>query len=625
MGREKDREARQRFVVIFVAVLGVLITFFATRQAWINVEQEADSAFAAKADLFIDRLHREITGSLNAAQDLYDFYNMSGSVPEERFRLLVSTNSTLKKHRYFVAIAYQLEMANEAGFLSAMEGFYGNSFELKGPVLAEDVTRFPLIYPWSPDKEIQAQLLGMNIGGHEQIAAFLRAAAKEDKPSAIILPDFPEIDQGAEVSVLLVNPYVTKNGALSYIIQLVDLPGMVRELAVDADKEGELIIQVNSSWFDAEDQEGVSIAAGSSAILDNGRRAEEGRSVATEISLGAGVWTVQAYAVEGSFKPSYLGVMVTFFLSALISALLVYAIWAQSERSKRIVEIVNRRTRALKAAHEELEEHYKLLQNLNKDVEEARKAAEMANRAKSEFLATMSHELRTPLNAILGFSQLLGEQAIGPIGDERYIEYARDIHQSGSHLLSLINDILDLAKLEAGKVQIERQQLSVRELVERVLMIQSQQAEEKGIHFGAEVDESIPENVMGDELRLRQILINLSTNGIKFTHEGSVCIRILAKAFKSGLAGWVLEVEDTGIGIPEEKQATLFDRFTQVDTALSRRHGGVGLGLAICRELVDRMGGIISVQSMPGVGTTVRVHLPLEEPAHDTVDDDSII
>ncbi|MCK0068528.1 sensor histidine kinase [Kordiimonas laminariae] len=625
MGREKDREARQRLLVILVAVLGVIITVFATRQAWLNVEQEADSAFASKADLFIDRLHREITSSLSAAQDLYDFYNMSKSVPEERFRLLVSTNSTLKQHRYFVAIAYQLEMTEKDGFLRGMASFYGNDFQLKGPVLERDTTRFPLIYPWSPDAELQTQLLGMNIGGHEQIAAFLRATGKEDKPSAILLPDFPEIDQGAEISVLLVNPYVTKAGALSYIVQLVDLPGLVREIADDVDKEGELIIQLNSSWFDAEDDNTASIAAGSSAILDNSREAADDRRVSTELTFGAGVWTVQAYAVEGSFRPSYLGVIVTFLLSAVISILLVYAIWIQSERSKRVVEIVNRRTRALKAAHEELEEHYKLLQNLNKDVEEARRAAETANRAKSEFLATMSHELRTPLNAILGFSQLLGEQAIGPIGDERYIEYAKDIHQSGSHLLSLINDILDLAKLESGKVQIERQQLSVRELVERVLTIQGQQAEEKGIAFGAEVDANMPDKVMGDELRLRQILINLSTNGIKFTHEGSVGIRIIEKSFKSGLAGWVLEVEDTGIGIPEEKQATLFDRFTQVDTALSRRHGGVGLGLAICRELVDRMGGIISVQSMPGVGTTVRVHLPLEEPAEDTVDDDSII
>ena len=320
----------------------------------------------------------------------------------------------------------------------------------------------------------------------------------------------------------------------------------------------------------------------------------------------------------------YGAAVLTAGVSLVLTALVIFIVWSQSQRAKRVVDIVNRRTRALKEAHEELEQHYKLLQNLNKDVEEARKSAETANRAKSEFLATMSHELRTPLNAILGFSQLLQEQALGPIGDKRYVDYAKDIHSSGSHLLAIINDILDLAKLEAGKIRIEHKVLSSRLLVERAVTLLQQQAQGKGIKLSAEFAPGMPDRIYGDELRLRQILINLASNSLKFTNQGSVTVRLHPKAFPTGQPGWVLEVEDTGIGIPEEKQATLFDRFTQVDTALSRRHGGVGLGLAICRELVDRMEGKISVRSTPGVGTTMRVHLPLEEVEGDD-DDDGMI
>ncbi len=626
MGRENDKDLKQFFLTGFVVIISLVIIVFATRQAYILAHQEAQTAFAAKADLFVDRVKNRITNSLSAAQDIYDFYAVNSSVSEETFRTLVSTNSKLKHHRYFVALAYQVPKGNEAGFEKNMTGFYGEDFRIYGESPKTSEFLYPIIYPWSPNKMLQDKLLGFNLNGNEQISAFLQAASNNQEPSAILLPDFPEIDQGASIPVLLVNPFVSKGGQNAFIVQLLDLPGMAKEVAAaGADPDNQIILQVNSSWFDGIDEQTTLIAGGSTAILDNKGVSYSDRRVSTEITLGAGVWSVQAFSATGSYEPSYYGVVITFFVAVLLSSLLLFVVWSQSERSKRIVEIVNRRTRALKAAHDELEEHYKLLQNLNKDVEEARRAAEMANRAKSEFLATMSHELRTPLNAILGFSQLLEEQAIGPIGDERYIEYAGDIHESGSHLLSLINDILDLAKLESGKVVIERQALSVRLLVDRLLTIQVQQAEVKNISFTAEVSEDMPDSVLGDELRLRQILINLSTNGIKFTQEGSVVVRILPKKFKSGKGGWILEVQDTGIGIPESKQATLFDRFTQVDTALSRRHGGVGLGLAICRELVDRMNGVISVHSTPGVGTTIRVHLPLEEASNHDLDDDSMI
>ncbi len=344
----------------------------------------------------------------------------------------------------------------------------------------------------------------------------------------------------------------------------------------------------------------------------------------TDVNIGLGGLRVKVFASADAYIINYQNVLRAAVIGFLITSVLGFLAYDQIRRSNRVVEIVKRRTRALKEAHSELETHYKLLQNLNSDVEQARKAAEAANMAKSEFLATMSHELRTPLNAILGFSEILETETLGPIGDKRYADYARDINSSGKHLLSIINDILDLAKLEAGRVTIERKPFEPRDLVERTMGLLGHQAEEKQLEFTFDVADDLPQFIQGDELRLRQVLINLVSNAVKFTTKGSVNIRMHPRPFKNGAPGWVLEVQDTGIGIPEDKQSLLFDRFTQLDTTHSRRHGGVGLGLAICRELVDRMDGMISVRSIQGVGTTIRVQLPLDV-ARPEEDDGSMI
>lgn len=351
---------------------------------------------------------------------------------------------------------------------------------------------------------------------------------------------------------------------------------------------------------------------------------EDGWVQTREIVFADRTLQLNAYASQAAYNVELGAVMISAAFGLLITSLLGYVVYDQMRRSNRVVEIVKRRTRALKEAHSELESHYKLLQNLNGEVDDARRAAEAANLAKSEFLATMSHELRTPLNAILGFSEIIESETLGAIGDERYVEYANDIHASGRHLLSIINDILDLAKLEAGRIEIEFRPLDPRLLVERVLGLLNHQAEEKALKLDFAISDDIPERIRGDELRLRQVMINLASNAIKFTHEGSVTISMHAKPFKNGAAGLVLSVKDTGIGIPEEKQSVLFDRFTQLDTTHSRQHGGVGLGLAICRELVQRMDGIIEVSSKQNVGTTITVQLPLDV-ADDDEDDASLI
>lgn len=236
---------------------------------------------------------------------------------------------------------------------------------------------------------------------------------------------------------------------------------------------------------------------------------------------------------------------------------------------------------------------------------EARDQATAANRAKSEFLANMSHELRTPLNAIIGFSEALETELFGPIGSPRYREYAEDIHNGGIHLLQLINDILDLSKIEAGRFDLYEEQVNISDLLDTSCRLVRQRAEAAGINLSIDIsDPSL--HILADERALRQILINLLTNAIKFSESGG-SVRLRAIQNKSGIT---LSVADTGIGISEDDIPKALEPFSQVDGTLTRRHEGTGLGLPLAKRLTELHGGSLTIESRKGVGTTVSLHFP---------------
>lgn len=610
---------RQFALLGSVLVIGLIITWMATREAIRMAENEAEANFKGQAELYVDRIIGRIQGGLVAAQDLDNYYRAGDQVDAAVFERLVSADTHFNQNAHIVGVVWRVAHEDHVQFSEILKSVYGDDRGF-GQRYAEDTdgVRFPFVFAWTGGGAGKSELLGRDITTHPPIAAFITQAAQLSEPSAVVMPPVPELMGDSKNYILAANPATSKTGVQFLIVQIIDFEAL-RSTTLSGENfdDSQFVLEMETQWSEG----------GLTQITFDGTDADiEGRGIERVFHFGAGQWLFSVFPTAGIIKVDYKAAVMTASVSLLLTGLFVFIFLSQSQRAERIAGIVKRRTRALKEAHEELEDHYRLLQKMNRDVEEARSAAELANRTKSEFLATMSHELRTPLNAILGFSQLLSEQALGEIHDKRYVDYAKDIHSSGSHLLSLINDILDLAKLEAGQVRIEKAPVYVRPLVEKVIAILSQQASEKGIELYAEFADSIPECLIGDELRLRQILINLCSNAIKFTSEGSVVARLHAKHFKNGQPAWILEVQDTGIGIPEDKQSTLFDRFTQVDTALSRRHGGVGLGLAICRELVDRMDGKISVRSIPTIGTTIRVHLPLEESSTlDLVEDDHLI
>ncbi|HWA85068.1 MAG TPA: response regulator [Opitutus sp.] len=239
----------------------------------------------------------------------------------------------------------------------------------------------------------------------------------------------------------------------------------------------------------------------------------------------------------------------------------------------------------------------------------AREAAEDTVRAKSRFLAVMSHEIRTPMNGVLGFANLLAESPL----DETQRDYLRTILASGESLLTLINDILDFSKLEADRTELERRPVALRLMIEDTLELLAAQARGKGIELVYWIERGVPEGIIGDETRLRQILLNLVGNALKFTDAGYVEV-LVANAPEDGHRRRVdFHVRDTGIGIPTDRRERLFKAFSQVDVSTTRHYGGTGLGLAICKRLVTLLGGEIGVESEPGQGSDFHFTLPVVE------------
>jgi two-component system cell cycle sensor histidine kinase PleC len=232
--------------------------------------------------------------------------------------------------------------------------------------------------------------------------------------------------------------------------------------------------------------------------------------------------------------------------------------------------------------------------------------AEAANASKTAFLANMSHELRTPLNAILGFSEIISQECFGPVGSARYRDYATDIHSSGAHLLSLINDLLDIAKIEAGRMEISPNPLEAQRTFEIALKLIGFKAGEKRQKLNIQVDPNAPP-LYADERALKQMLINLVSNAVKFTPEGGK-IDVVASAAKGG--GFQIMVRDNGPGIPAEKLGKVFTPFNQVDNRYDRQAGGTGLGLALVRGLAELHGGRAWLESDEGAGCSAYIVLP---------------
>ena len=309
--------------------------------------------------------------------------------------------------------------------------------------------------------------------------------------------------------------------------------------------------------------------------------------------------TVLVPFAEGRMGPDYDAINVLLgygigILTTLILGLALAAINLNQRLMEHLKHQVALRTEQLARNAEELQL--------------AKEQAEEASLAKTEFLANMSHEIRTPINAVVGIANILNADMLPP---EKHKQYLTTLQVSAESLLSLINELLDISKIEINKIELEQAPFNLRELIAEVIMLISVRANEKGLNVTLEYDERTPEHFIGDSLRVRQVLVNLLSNAVKFTAEGGIIIHVSSAATRQNRLDMRIRVSDTGIGIPTDKLEAIFDKFIQADSSHSRQYGGTGLGLAISRGLAERMNGEITVASQPGKGSVFTFRVPL--------------
>jgi signal transduction histidine kinase len=365
---------------------------------------------------------------------------------------------------------------------------------------------------------------------------------------------------------------------------------------------------------------GPALGAAALAVAMRGR--ELGRTV-----LAAGLFTlgivglhftgmtaltltpIAAAAPVGAMEPMSLALAVA-AIALMIIGFGFVGTFVDAHLAQRAVAEADR----LRAHIAELEATKRDLEATSSNLLKALAAAAASSQSKSQFLAAMSHELRTPLNAIIGYSELMRMELYGPLGDARYADYMGDIHKSGSHLLSLINDILDLARLDASRVELDDEDIDIRELIDETTRAVAPQAREAGLRVESDLPPLVP-RVRADRRRVKQILLNLLSNAVKFTPDGGQVRVFIAWSHD----GFEISVADTGIGMRPEDIPLALDRFGQVDNTLARQYEGTGLGLPLVKQLIELHGGGLRIESALGAGTTVTVAFPGDRvlgPAH---------
>lgn len=596
LSQDKITFRNSMFVLTLVTGLSLtLAAFIAVRQFMANnrqVEFEKDAAWCG------DFVREYFDGYVREVENLQIFFENCNEVTRDEFRNF--TMSLISSHPDVQAVCWvpRIASAQKGAYelKARSEGFEGFRFHTKPVknVLSDEPPPFldPVYYcePYAGNE----MLYGLNVSVDPEWRGVLSAAAEEGRFK--VQAHLAALGFKPEARAL-VCPVYQKDGVAftaagrrqnleGFIVMIVDLSqGLTGKLEDYADN---LDIRLENGRTENE-------AAQPLAICLSARQACERKPMleqASEIQFADQKWQLRLFLVG-----DYLGAVTRSIPYLLMVGGGVFTVLA----ALYLVSLMNQKHRTEMLVAERTSQ-------LEQEKEKARQwaeRAEEANQTKSLFLANMSHEVRTPMNAIIGFAEILAEEPL----DDMQLDYVQTICDSAKTLLSLINDILDVSKIEAGKMEIEWLQCPLADLLRHVERLLQPATDAKGLEFAVHLADDLPETLVIDPTRLRQCLINLVNNAVKFTETGHIFIN--ASMEWNGVEQYIrFDIEDTGIGIPEDRQQAIFDAFTQSDSSTTRKYGGTGLGLTITRKLVRLMGGNLTLHSQVGRGSVFTMTFP---------------
>ncbi len=616
-----DQTPRREQLLIATAVaLGVSVSVGGALTIQSYSRAAAHNEFAAPATQFTTLLSRALDQHLNVVRTLSDLLRDAEAIDRWRFHELAAENLAdnpgVTAIQWIPAVAASDRKAFEAR--ASDDGLFDFRFtERRADDRVTTARKRPSYFPiyFVEPFEGNEELLGLDLLSEPSTAALLVQARDGGMMVTDRLAADPE-QTGAEPAIYVVQP-VYRGESVPFTVtdrreallgflrvrfrlrELISaaLPGVMVPPGLDIYLFEPTAASAERLVYNYPSPEG----RWSSASLSL-EEAIEGLSISAPYLFVDRRWSIVVRPQPSHFLRSIDSASWGFLaVTLLLTALSVQYVISAQIRTRAIEDSVRERTAALQL-------EITVRKQVEQQLRAAKDQAEVASRAKAEFLAMMSHELRTPLNAVIGFADVMLEQVFGPMDNDKYRGYAQDIRASGLHLLSLINDILDLSKIEAKQFELNEEAFEFAEVWLMVRSLLKDKAAAAGLNFDDRIFEDLP-SLYADQRVFRQILINLLSNAIKFTPNGG-SITVCAEISAGG--GFVFSVSDTGIGISEENLETVLQPFRQVDGSLSRKYEGTGLGLPLTQQLVEMHGGQLEIESRLGWGTDVRVILPPE-------------
>ncbi len=617
----------ERLLTALVFVLGIAIAtggFFAIQY---HYRTQGQKAFEGPASQFTAVLTRAIDRYVDVVNSVGAFITATGEV--DRWQFFDFTRETLPRYPGIRALQWipKVTAAQRGAYeqRAATDGLFGFRFtehnSLGHLVAAWDrPEHYPVYYvePFETNEaylgldlaadpeELEVLLLARDIGAMVATPRSSPTTEIDDQPGfTVVLPIYatasvPEsIEERQEKLLGFVRGIYSLGDLVTAALPVITAPPGLDIYLYDLEAAvGERLIYFHPSPLHRDRPAPVSES-----------EAFTGLFTATSHEFAGWRWSIVAKPVSSQFIYNVKSAAWAFWaITLLLTALLVQQLVSSQTRTLEIERKVTERTAELSAANVALESEIRERKRIERELRTAKDQAEVANRAKSEFLAMMSHELKTPLNAVIGFAEILSKENLGPIGKQEYRGYAEDILLSGNHLLSLINDILDLSKIEANRFELYDEAIDVAETLQSVLHLHQEKMAADALEFDTYFAKP-RHGLRADQRAIRQMLINLLSNAVKFTPPGG---RISVKADIDRDGRFILSVSDTGIGIAKKDQPKVLLPFNQVDSRLARKYEGTGLGLPLIKRLMELHGGWLRIDSVLGRGTTVSLIFPRE-------------